>query len=60
MPSREAAHMRQAVDSGLFPAPQFGQVIIFLLGTYLNGFVRLFPPHIIRKAYFSWKQKSDE
>src|SRR4030095_209696 len=57
--SSEAAHMRHEDDPGLFPAPQFGQVIISLYSLVLMGVAGLIPAHIIRKRYFSWKQKSD-
>ena len=50
MPSREAAHIRQADDPGLFPAPQFGQVIIvFFLGSELLWTL----PRVIPAAHYT-------
>ena len=50
--------MRQADDPGLFPAPQFGQVIIFSFLVFFRILFRLSPVAHYTQAYFSWKQKS--
>jgi hypothetical protein len=50
--------MRQADDSGLFPAPQFGQVIISFLGTDLIGFCSGIPAaHYTQSLFYLETEK---